>query len=61
STLLYAPEIKLYAMRIGVDEHMRTPISGLYAVGDGAGVSRGIVGAAATALIAAEHIRSLEI
>jgi len=40
---------------------MRTPISGLYAVGDGAGVSRGIVGAAATALIAAEHIRSLEI
>ncbi|BAW32076.1 MAG TPA: NAD(P)/FAD-dependent oxidoreductase [Methanothermobacter sp.] len=56
STLLYAPEIKLYAMRIEVDNHMRTPIKGLYAVGDGAGLSRGIVGAAATALIAAEHI-----
>ncbi len=56
STLLYAPEIKLYAMRLEVDKHMQTPIDGLYAAGDGAGVSRGIVGAAATGIIAARDI-----
>nr|WP_048060527.1 NAD(P)/FAD-dependent oxidoreductase [Methanothermus fervidus] len=56
STLLYAPEIKLYAMRVMTDSKMRTKIEGLYAVGDGAGVSRGIVGAAVTGIIAARSI-----
>jgi uncharacterized protein len=56
STLLYAPEIKLYAMRVEVDPGMRTRVDGLYAAGDGAGVSRGIVGAAATGIIAARDI-----
>ena len=56
STLLYAPEIKLYAMRLKVDKNMQTPIDGLYTAGDGAGVSRGIVGAAATGIIAARNI-----
>jgi len=56
STLLYAPEIKFSAMRIITKEGFETPIKGLYTVGDGAGVSRGIVSAAATGLIAAEHL-----
>jgi uncharacterized protein len=56
STLLYAPEIKLYAMRLEMDKNMKTRIEGLYAAGDGAGVSRGIVGAAATGIIAARDI-----
>ena len=56
STLLYAPEIKLYAMRTEVDQGLKTRIEGLYAAGDGAGVSRGIVGAAATGIIAANDI-----
>ncbi len=56
STLLYAPEIKLYAMRVEVNNGMQTQIKGLYAAGDGAGVSRGIVGAAATGIIAARDI-----
>ena len=37
-------------------KHMKTRIKGLYAAGDGAGVSRGIVGAAATGIIAARDI-----
>lgn len=41
STLLYAPEIKLYALRAEVDKGMKTRIDGLYLAGDGAGVSRG--------------------
>lgn len=56
STLLYAPEIKLYAMRAKVDQGLKTQVEGLYVAGDGAGVSRGIVGAAATGIIAANNI-----
>jgi uncharacterized FAD-dependent dehydrogenase len=56
STLLYGPEIKFYAMRIATDKHLRTRIPNLYVAGDGAGVSRGIVGAAATGLVAAQGI-----
>jgi len=56
STLLYGPEIKFYAMRIATDKTLRTRVPNLYVAGDGAGVSRGIVGAAATGLVAAEGI-----
>lgn len=56
STLLYAPEVKFYSLKLKVDERMRTNIPYIYAIGDGAGVSRGIVGAAVTGLIAAESI-----
>lgn len=56
STILYAPEIKLYAMRVEMDKKLQTPVKGLYVAGDGAGVSRGIVGAAATGIIAARDI-----
>jgi uncharacterized FAD-dependent dehydrogenase len=56
STLLYAPEVKFYAMRIKTDKELRTSIPNLFVAGDGAGVSRGIVGAAATGLIAARGI-----
>jgi uncharacterized FAD-dependent dehydrogenase len=56
STLLYAPEVKFYSLKLKVDQHMRTNIPFIYAIGDGAGISRGIVGAAVTGLIAAESI-----
>jgi len=56
STLLYGPEIKFYAMRIHTDKQLRTSIPNLYVAGDGAGVSRGIVGAAATGLVSARGI-----
>ncbi len=56
STLLYAPEIKFYSLKLEVNSEMQTNIDGVYAIGDGAGISRGIVGAAVTGLIAAESI-----
>jgi len=56
STLLYAPEIKFYAREISVDRDLQTSIRSLYAAGDGAGLSRGIVAAAATGLLAARGI-----
>ena len=58
STLLYAPEVKLYAMRIVTNKHLQTKIPNLFVAGDGAGVSRGIVGAAATGIIAARGIKA---
>ncbi len=56
STLLYAPEVKLYAMQITVDQNMETSVPNLFVAGDGAGLSRGIVTAAATGLLAARGI-----
>ncbi len=58
STLLYAPEIKFYAREIRVDSKMQTSIPGLYAAGDGAGLSRGIVIAAATGILAGRGMAS---
>lgn len=58
STLIYAPEIKFYSLKLKVDEGMRTNIPFIYAIGDGAGISRGIVGAAVTGLVAGENIIS---
>jgi hypothetical protein len=54
--LLYAPEVKLYAMKIGVDDNMETNVPNLFVAGDGAGLSRGIVTAAATGILAARGI-----
>jgi uncharacterized FAD-dependent dehydrogenase len=56
TTLLYAPEIKFYAMRIETDNRLQTNIRNLFVAGDGAGVSRGIIGAAATGIVAARGI-----
>jgi len=56
STLLYAPEVKFYAMHLKVDRQMETSIKNLFAAGDGAGLSRDIVNASATGIMAAEGI-----
>jgi uncharacterized FAD-dependent dehydrogenase len=56
STLLYAPEIKFYSMRLDVDHTMMTNIKNLFAAGDGAGMSRDIVNASATGVLAARGV-----
>ncbi|AEH25045.1 NAD(P)/FAD-dependent oxidoreductase [Pyrococcus yayanosii] len=55
-TLLYAPEIKYYAMKVEVNELLETSIENVFAAGDGAGLSRDIVNAAATGIMAARGI-----
>ena len=59
STLLYAPEIKFYSMRIETNKTLQTVVPNIFVAGDGAGVSRGITLAAATGMIAANGIKSL--
>ncbi|HJH31744.1 MAG TPA: NAD(P)/FAD-dependent oxidoreductase [Methanosarcinaceae archaeon] len=56
STLLYAPEIKFYAMQFQVDRNMETSVKNLFAAGDGTGLSRDIINAAATGVLAARGI-----
>ncbi len=56
STLLYAPEVKFYSMQVLVDRNMESSIKNLFAAGDGAGLSRDIVNAAATGVIAGRGI-----
>jgi uncharacterized FAD-dependent dehydrogenase len=50
-TLLYGAEVKFYSSRVALDAHLETPIFGLYAAGDGAGVTRGLVQASASGLV----------
>ncbi len=56
STLLYAPEIKFYAMQVQVNREMETSLKNLFAAGDGTGLSRDIVNASATGVLAARGI-----
>jgi hypothetical protein len=58
STLLYAPEVKFYALEVMTNRRLQTRIPNLFIAGDGSGKSRGIVGAAATGIIAAKAIKS---
>lgn len=58
TNLVYAPVVEWDFGTIKVDERMQTKIPGLYAVGDGAGLSQGIVHAGATGLICAEGLLS---
>ncbi|MCE1206773.1 MAG: NAD(P)/FAD-dependent oxidoreductase [Spirochaetia bacterium] len=56
STILYYPEIKLYANKpVFIDQYFRVA-EGLYLIGDGAGTSRGITAAWASGLRAADGI-----
>ncbi|WP_394346216.1 NAD(P)/FAD-dependent oxidoreductase [Methanolobus halotolerans] len=59
STLLYAPEVKFYSIKLDVDSRMHTSIENLFAAGDGAGLSRDLVNSAATGVLAARGILSV--
>ncbi len=55
-TLLYGVEVKFYSNRIDVSPEMETRIPNLFVVGDGAGVSRGLLQASASGILAARAI-----
>ncbi|MFQ6085383.1 MAG: NAD(P)/FAD-dependent oxidoreductase [Candidatus Bathyarchaeia archaeon] len=60
STLLYAPEVKFSASLLKVDRDLQTTIDNIFVAGDGAGLSGGLVQAAATGIIAARGILKRE-
>lgn len=56
NTLLYGVEVKFYSSRIEVNEHFETNIRGLYTIGDGAGITRGLMQASVTGIVVARDI-----
>ena len=56
STLLYGVEVKFYSMRLKLNDTLETGIENLFAVGDGAGVTRGIIQASVSGIVAAREI-----
>ena len=55
-TLLYGVEVKFYSNSVVVDKHFETSIKGLYSIGDGASVTRGLQQASANGLSVADSI-----
>src|SRR3989338_952012 len=56
STLLYGIEVKFYSMRIKLTKGLETEVENLFAAGDGAGITRGIIHAAVSGGMAAREI-----
>ncbi len=59
NTLLYGVEVKFYSQRLRLDDTLQTEVTNLYAIGDGAGVTRGLIQASAAGVIAARAISEL--
>jgi uncharacterized FAD-dependent dehydrogenase len=55
-TLLYGVETKFYSSRLDLSRDLETEVHNLFAAGDGAGVTRGLVQASASGLVAAREI-----
>jgi len=54
--LLYGVEVKFYSSRLELSESLETEVTSIFAIGDGAGVSRGLIQAAASGVVAAREI-----
>ncbi len=55
-TLLYGIEVKFYSSRLQLSNCLETKIRNLFTIGDGAGVTRGLVQASASGVIVAREI-----
>ncbi|MBW2029390.1 MAG: FAD-dependent monooxygenase [Deltaproteobacteria bacterium] len=55
-TLLYGVEVKFYSYRIDVSLEMETAVKDLFTIGDGAGITRGLLQASASGIVAAKAI-----
>jgi len=54
--LLYGPEIKFYSNKIAINNEFETSINGLYSIGDGGGLTRGLMMASASGVQTARNI-----
>ncbi|MDP3014320.1 MAG: FAD-dependent oxidoreductase [Candidatus Subteraquimicrobiales bacterium] len=55
-TLLYGIEVKFYSSRLKLKSSLESEVDNLYAIGDGAGITRGLVQASVSGTIAARDI-----
>ena len=54
--LLYAPEIKFYSNKVVIDNNFETSVKGLYSIGDGGGMTRGLMMASASGVQMARNL-----
>ncbi len=54
--LLYAPEIKFYSNKVVIDKNFETSVKGLYSIGDGGGMTRGLMMASASGVQMARNL-----
>jgi hypothetical protein len=59
-TLLYGVEVKFYSSRMELNSCLEAKVQNLFAVGDGAGVTRGLMQASISGIIAAREIARRE-
>lgn len=55
-TLLYGVEVKFYSSRLKLNQQLETEVKNLYAAGDGAGITRGLMQASVSGLLVARDI-----
>ena len=55
-TLLYGVEVKFYSCQLQLSPCLETEVNNMFAAGDGAGVSRGLVQSSASGVVAAREI-----
>ncbi|MCX8204077.1 MAG: NAD(P)/FAD-dependent oxidoreductase [Candidatus Nezhaarchaeota archaeon] len=55
-TLLYGVEVKFYSSRLELSSSLETKVRNLFAIGDGAGITRGLVQASASGIVVAREI-----
>lgn len=56
NTLLYGVECKFYSSKVQVENSFETKVQNLYAIGDGAGITRGLMQASVTGVVVARDI-----
>uniref|UniRef100_UPI003FEF68C2 NAD(P)/FAD-dependent oxidoreductase n=1 Tax=Candidatus Fimivicinus sp. TaxID=3056640 RepID=UPI003FEF68C2 len=56
NTLLYGVEVKFYSSKLSVDQNFETTVENFYAIGDGAGITRGLMQASVTGIVVARDI-----
>jgi uncharacterized FAD-dependent dehydrogenase len=59
-TLLYGVEVKFYSSHLQLDNLLETKIQNMFTIGDGAGVTRGLIQASASGVIVARAILKRE-
>lgn len=58
--LLYAPEIKFYSNKVVINEKFETSVKGLYSIGDGGGMTRGLMMASASGVQMARNLINVD-
>lgn len=58
--LLYAPEVKFYSNEVIVSKSLETSLNGLYAIGDGSGLTRGLMMASCAGVYVARQLKWID-